>query len=44
MMAFCGVQCDECDTYIATKNDDDTKRQEIADRWSKLMLTSKRNK
>lgn len=35
MMAFCGVRCDECDTFVATKSDDNAKRQEIADRWSK---------
>ncbi len=35
MTAFCGVRCGNCLTYIATKNDDDAKRKEIADNWSK---------
>ncbi|MFC2027657.1 DUF3795 domain-containing protein [Chloroflexota bacterium] len=39
IMAFCGVRCDECDTYIATKSDDNTKKQEIANRWSRQFNT-----
>lgn len=35
MMAYCGIRCDQCDTYIATKENDDSKRQEIAECWSK---------
>jgi hypothetical protein len=35
MIAYCGIQCDKCDTFIATKHDDNTKRQEIASKWSK---------
>ncbi len=35
MIAYCGLVCTECPTYIATKNDDDKKREETAADWSK---------
>lgn len=35
MIAYCGIRCTECDTYDATVNDDNVKRKEIADQWSK---------
>lgn len=35
MIAFCGLDCHECGAYIATKENDDTKRREVADLWSK---------
>ncbi|UCD82831.1 MAG: DUF3795 domain-containing protein [Desulfobacterales bacterium] len=35
MTAFCGLACHECDTYQATKNDDDKKRVKVANLWSK---------
>ncbi len=34
-IAFCGIDCNECGTFIATKNDDDEKRLEVAQTWSK---------
>ncbi len=34
-IAFCGLICTECPTFIATKNDDDAKRKETAEYWSK---------
>ena len=34
MIAVCGLFCDECDAFIATLNDDDEKRAEIARLWS----------
>ena len=36
MMAYCGIECAECPAYIATQEDDDIKRQKVADMWSKL--------
>ena len=34
-IAFCGLSCDECGAYIATVNDDDARRAEVAATWSK---------
>jgi len=33
---YCGLNCEECPVYIATANDDDRLRQEIAREWSGL--------
>lgn len=35
-IAFCGLDCRKCAAYIATKNDDDKLRAEVAKEWSKL--------
>ncbi len=35
MIAFCGLDCHECGAFLATKNDDDEKRSEVAKLWSK---------
>ena len=35
MIAFCGSACQECEAFLATRNDDDQKRAEIAQLWSK---------
>jgi hypothetical protein len=35
MIAVCGLYCDECEAFIATFNDDDEKRAEVAGLWSK---------
>jgi hypothetical protein len=34
-IAYCGLICTDCNAYIATQNDDDAKRKEIAEDWSK---------
>jgi hypothetical protein len=34
MIAFCGVDCAECEGYLATQADDDEKRAEVAKDWS----------
>ncbi|MCP4680713.1 MAG: DUF3795 domain-containing protein [Desulfobacterales bacterium] len=36
MIAFCGIKCYECGGFLATKNNDDAKRAEVAQLWSKL--------
>lgn len=36
MIACCGIKCHECGAYIATKNDDDAKRKEVAEEWARL--------
>jgi len=34
MIAFCGINCAECPTLLATQENDDKKRIKIAKRWS----------
>jgi hypothetical protein len=34
MIACCGVDCSKCEGYIATHEDDDQKRAEVAEKWS----------
>jgi hypothetical protein len=34
IIAYCGLVCNECPGYIATINDDDKKRSEVAKMWS----------
>ena len=36
LFAVCGVNCGECEAYIATQNDDDAARSQIAEKWSKM--------
>jgi hypothetical protein len=31
MIAYCGLVCSDCPTFLATQNDDDAARQETAD-------------
>lgn len=35
MIAFCGLDCKSCKAFIATEEDDDTKRKAVAEEWSK---------
>ena len=35
MISRCGLVCTECPAYIATQEDDDKKRAEVAGLWSK---------
>jgi hypothetical protein len=35
MISFCGLLCSECGAFIATQNNDDKKRAEVAQLWSK---------
>ena len=35
-IAFCGINCAECEAYIATINNDDELRRKTAENWSKL--------
>jgi hypothetical protein len=39
MIAVCGLACHECGAFIATKDDDDEKRAEVAQQWSKEYST-----
>ena len=36
MIAYCGLDCEKCDAYIATKNNDQALREKTAMLWSEL--------
>lgn len=35
MIAFCGLECHQCGAFLASRDDDDIKRQEVAELWSR---------
>ncbi len=35
LIAVCGINCEKCDTYVATKKDDQALREKTAALWSK---------
>jgi hypothetical protein len=35
MIAYCGINCNECPAFLATMNDDDDMRKMVAEAWSK---------
>jgi hypothetical protein len=35
MISFCGLLCRQCGAFVATQDDDDKKRAEVARLWSK---------
>ena len=39
-IAYCGLNCEKCDAYIATKNNDQELRERTANNWSKLNNTT----
>ena len=36
MIGYCGLDCEKCDAYIATINDDQDLREKTAELWAKL--------
>lgn len=36
MIAYCGLDCTQCDAYIATINDDQALREKTAEHWAAL--------
>ena len=36
LIAVCGLDCEKCDAYIATKNDDQALREKTAKLWAEL--------
>ena len=36
MIAYCGLDCEKCDAYLATVNDDQALREKTAKRWTEL--------
>jgi hypothetical protein len=35
MIAYCGITCTDCGAFVATQNNDDAKRKEVAEQWTK---------
>ena len=35
-IAYCGLDCEKCEAYIATQNNDDILRKKVAKEWSEL--------
>lgn len=40
MIAYCGLDCETCDAYVATVTNDDTLREKTAKLWSELNQTT----
>jgi hypothetical protein len=36
VISYCGLDCDQCEAFIATQNNDDTLRVRVAKEWAKL--------
>ena len=36
MIAFCGLDCERCDAYVAMQNDDQALREKTAKLWAEL--------
>ena len=36
MIGYCGLDCEKCDTYLATINDDQVLREKTAKLWAEL--------
>ena len=36
MIGYCGLDCEKCDAYIATVNNDDALREKTAKTWAEL--------
>jgi hypothetical protein len=36
MIGYCGIDCDQCEAFIATKNNDDALRVKVAEKWARL--------
>ena len=40
MIAYCGLDCEKCDAYLATINDYKALREKTAKRWAELRNSS----
>ncbi len=36
MIGYCGLNCTQCEAYVATLHDDDALRAKVAEEWSKM--------
>ncbi len=40
MIAFCGLDCEQCEAYIATRRNDDALRAAVAEKWARQFNAS----
>ena len=40
LTGYCGLDCEQCSAYVATKNDDQALREETAKLWAELNCPS----
>ena len=36
LIAYCGINCEKCEAYIATQNNDNALREKVARLWSEM--------
>ena len=36
MLSYCGLNCEECEAFVATKDNDEILKEKVANKWSKL--------
>jgi hypothetical protein len=36
MIGYCGLDCEQCEAFIATRNNDDALRIKVAEEWARL--------
>ena len=36
MIAYCGLDCEQCEAFVATWKNDDALRRDVADKWARL--------
>jgi hypothetical protein len=36
MTGYCGLICEKCEAFIATRDNDDALRREVAEKWGRL--------
>jgi hypothetical protein len=36
MLSYCGLNCGDCEAFIATKDNDKVLKEKVANKWSKL--------
>jgi hypothetical protein len=37
MIAYCGLDCNKCDAFIATREEDSERKKKMAERWTKSL-------
>ena len=35
MIAYCGLDCEQCEAFVATRNNDNALRTKVAEQWAK---------
>lgn len=43
MASYCGINCEECEAFVATKKNDNRLKEKVADHWSRIYGTTIRD-